>query len=229
MSFVSVIVTLMTFCIVTSYGASPVPVEVYFESYCPYSIDFVNNKLMTSWEKYGDDVMSVELFPYGNANKSRDDNGQYVFNCQHGPKECQVNIVENCVIDVSVRNAKIFLPIIDCIMKDRREKEPDEDIQKCVEAGNMNYADVQSCANGNHGNELFWECGDVTEKLWPPKQYVPWVLVNDVLYDEDEDFEKTLINAYEEINGEKPAGGNASKNSPTFINIVLILFAFFLF
>ena len=61
----------------------------------------------------------------------------------------------------------------------------------------MNYIDVQSCVDGNHGNELLWECGDVTENLQPPKQYVPWVLVNDVLYDEDDDFEKSLISAYE--------------------------------
>ena len=69
--------------------------------------------------------------------------------------------------------------------------------QQCVEAGSMNYNDVQSCVDGNHGNELLWECGDVTENLQPPKQYVPWVLVNDVLYDEDDDFEKILISAYE--------------------------------
>ena len=70
-------------------------------------------------------------------------------------------------------------------------------MQQCVEAGNMNYFYVQSCVDSNHGNELMYATGDVTENLQPPKQYVPWVLVNDELYDSDNDFVEFVKNAYE--------------------------------
>ena len=54
-----------------------------------------------------------------NFQKSRDDNGQYVFNCQHGPKECQVNIVEvNCFYYVgSVRKIIIHFESVNILFK----------------------------------------------------------------------------------------------------------------
>ena len=62
----------------------------------------------------------------------------------------------------------------------------------------MNYFEVRTCVNGDRGNELMWSAGVVaTDKLEPPMKYVPWVLVNDVLYDINDDFKKFVESAYE--------------------------------
>ena len=44
--------------------------------------------------------------------------------------------MQNCVIDVSENNTSTYLPIIDCLMRNRREKEPNEDIENVL---NMSY------------------------------------------------------------------------------------------
>lgn len=48
--------------------SNPVNIEVYFESYCPDSIRFINNQLYPAWKNFkGLDVIDLKLFPYGKA------------------------------------------------------------------------------------------------------------------------------------------------------------------
>ena len=53
-------------------AAKPVNVTLYYETLCPYCSRFMQNQLFPVWEKVkDDDLMSVELRPYGNARVSR--------------------------------------------------------------------------------------------------------------------------------------------------------------
>ena len=42
------------------------------------------------------------------------------------------------------------------------------------------FQEVQSCAMGTEGNQLFAKLGEETAKLSPPHEYVPWILFNGV-------------------------------------------------
>jgi len=205
--------------------SNPVNVEVYFESYCPDSIRFINNQLYPAWKKFkGLDVIDLKLFPYGKAERDFTD-GQYEFSCQHGSKECQVNIIENCVIDVSENNTSTYLPIIDCLMRNRREKEPNEDIENCVEQGDMDYNKVQACMESDHGNELLFKAGAATDNLNPRLTYVPWVMINGMRNNTAElEFFKIVQQAYMQENGQiaptNPPGGSAYRN---FSNVIILI------
>ncbi len=74
---------------------SPVQVNLYYESECPYSREFVLDQLVPTdakLKKTG--IMSLSMFPYGNAhyvvdNKTKD----ITFTCQHGVEECKGNMI----------------------------------------------------------------------------------------------------------------------------------------
>lgn len=51
-------------------NAPPVKIHLYYETLCPYSIDFVINQLYPTWSLVKD-IMEVEMFPFGNANVSQ--------------------------------------------------------------------------------------------------------------------------------------------------------------
>ena len=59
--------------------------------------------------------MTVSLFPFGNAIETRLRNGTYVYTCQHGPKECQANIFEACIIKQNNFESKAYMPTLTCI------------------------------------------------------------------------------------------------------------------
>ena len=41
-------------------------------------------------------MADVGMFPYGNAHETKV-NDSWTFSCQHGPTECQYNMIEACV------------------------------------------------------------------------------------------------------------------------------------
>jgi hypothetical protein len=43
-------------------------------------------------------VMKVATYPFGNARYNQLANGTWEFECQHGPKECALNIVFACIM-----------------------------------------------------------------------------------------------------------------------------------
>ena len=52
-------------------GSKPVAVEVYFESLCPDSEQFIIDQLYPVYKKLlGKKIFTVELIPYGNAKAS---------------------------------------------------------------------------------------------------------------------------------------------------------------
>ena len=48
--------------------ATSVKLSVYYESLCPDSIRFVTRQLYPNWKYFGQDVLQVDLHPFGKAN-----------------------------------------------------------------------------------------------------------------------------------------------------------------
>ncbi|KAI4904259.1 hypothetical protein NFI96_031790 [Prochilodus magdalenae] len=87
----------------------PVEVTVYYESLCPGCRSFMTEQLFPTWIMLRD-IMRVHLVPYGNAKELSKENS---FSCQHGEPECQANIIEACILNVTSYAA---FPVIYCMV-----------------------------------------------------------------------------------------------------------------
>ena len=45
-----------------------VKLSVHYESLCPDSIRFVTTQLFPSWQHFGEDILQLDLNPFGKAN-----------------------------------------------------------------------------------------------------------------------------------------------------------------
>ena len=48
------------------------------------------------------------------------------------------------------------------------------------EVTSPSFEDVNDCAQGDEGIQLFAQFGTATANLKPPHKYVPWIMFNDV-------------------------------------------------
>ncbi|XP_025890964.1 gamma-interferon-inducible lysosomal thiol reductase [Nothoprocta perdicaria] len=154
--------------------APPVQLSLYYESLCPACRAFVVRQLFATWLMLPDEVLSVTLVPYGNAEETNV-NGTWHFECQHGPEECLGNMVEACVIH-EADNVSDPLPVIACL-------ESGASISGSLEACLQVYAPrvpasrVAACARGDLGRQLLHRNAQLTAALAPPHQYVPWIVL----------------------------------------------------
>merc|ERR1712154_330733 len=76
-----------------------VKLSVHYESLCGDSIRFVTKQLYPAWKHFGEDILKVDLNPFGKANFTASQTGSWDFTCQHGPDECRGNKVQACILD----------------------------------------------------------------------------------------------------------------------------------
>lgn len=151
--------------------ADSVEVGLYYESLCPGCRLFLTEMLFPTFVLLND-IMSVNLVPYGNA-QEKPDGTKYTFECQHGEPECLGNMIETCLLNMTEYS---FL-IIYCM-------ESSSDVVKsakaCVEIYNpeLSWDSVMNCVKGDQGNQLMHQNALETKNLKPPHEYVPWVTIN---------------------------------------------------
>lgn len=165
-------------------GESSVQLELYYEALCPGCTKFVTTQLYPTWKKlheYG--ILSVFLYPFGNARETRLPNGTYQYNCQHGEEECRGNIIEACIIKGANNDANIFMPTIACIEDNVQSGKPVEDaFDVCVGffMAKKSGSGVRECADGPEGIRLMHKIAVRTNQLEPPHNYVPWLTFNGI-------------------------------------------------
>ncbi|KAI1883066.1 hypothetical protein AGOR_G00241420 [Albula goreensis] len=151
---------------------SSVQVGLYYESLCPGCRGFLSEQLFPTWVML-QDIMNVQLIPYGNAQESFDGK-RYKFTCQHGEDECLGNMIETCVLNLT---GSVAFQIIFCM-------ESASDVlkaaQPCVElyAPSIKWESIMDCVKGDLGNKLMHDNALKTKALKPPHKYVPWVTIN---------------------------------------------------
>ncbi|XP_063075217.1 gamma-interferon-inducible lysosomal thiol reductase [Engraulis encrasicolus] len=156
-----------------STNSDSVEVALYFESLCPGCRQFLTTQLFPTWVMLND-IMKVQLVPYGNAEESFDGK-QYHFTCQHGETECLGNMIETCILN-SVDQGTAFL-VIFCM-------EASSDVvkagQTCLElySPSSKWDNIMTCVKGDQGNKLMHQNAVITKALKPPHKYVPWITIN---------------------------------------------------
>jgi len=139
----------------------PVFVELYYESLCPFCQNFTEYQLYPTWEKLQHTgIMKIAMYPYGHANMTLEGNGMWKFQCQHGPRECELNIKQTCIMSYFNWHFKTYLYYIAYPQNQR------------------NWPEVSTCAKGIKGNTLGHMMGMLTERLNPPPKTVPHILIN---------------------------------------------------
>lgn len=176
---------------VVAAGNGKVRMELYYESLCPDSFQFMVDSLARVFKDGLLDAADLTLVPYGNAKV--DAHG--AITCQHGPEECLLNTVEACAID-AWPDVKVHLGFIYCV-SDLVLKNKHREWESCFQKQGLDPKPVTECYKGERGHNLSLEYGRQTAELVPPHQFVPWVVVDGKpLYNDYGNFKAYICKAY---------------------------------
>ncbi|KAK7086827.1 Microfibrillar-associated protein 1 [Halocaridina rubra] len=183
-------------CLAAALAQDPVKIHLYYETLCPYSIDFVINQLYPTWGQLKD-IMEVEMFPFGNADYAPDGNGGWTFTCQHGDGECFGNMVHACAKHY-INDINVEMEFVNCLLSDDY---PPSAGEVCSNAVGADWAPIDQCVNSIEGQNLLHDVAVIQEQLDPSLHFVPWIIVND-FFSEDQvtacqtDLKSVVCNAY---------------------------------
>ncbi|XP_046665586.1 GILT-like protein 1 [Homalodisca vitripennis] len=163
-------------------------ISVYYETYCPDSINFVMNQLapmMGEFNKYPDWLI-LELIPFGFAKET----GHFKWSCQHGPKECAGNKLNACAIDelVTKQYNPLYMRLVNFIYCTMTADNQVKAAKQCAAQTGVNYKKLMKCYKGTEGDKLLEMYGNITASLQPPLNWVPTAVFNDK-YNETENNE----------------------------------------
>ncbi|XP_078411982.1 gamma-interferon-inducible lysosomal thiol reductase-like isoform X2 [Cetorhinus maximus] len=127
-----------------------VQISLFYETSCPDCRDFVVNQLCPTWFRLKE-VVNITLIPFGNA--------------------------ETCMMHY-LKNATSYMPVICCM---ESASSVLTEAQRCLQVHEPTvfWDTINSCVNGDQGNELMHQNAQMTNELDPPHNYVPWVLINE--------------------------------------------------
>lgn len=167
--------------------ASPIRVELYMETLCPYCANATLQQVspIVHHPVLGQAV-SVAYIPWGNA-RAAERNGTV---CQHGPTECALNSLLSCAIALYPTNWFDFAVCLEETVLAARQgggggKAPPPDLSVAAVAARCAQPPAQpprlvACAEGPLGRALTRMAAERTAALVPKHQYVPWFVVNGV-------------------------------------------------
>merc|ERR1711892_1329757 len=89
---------LLTVLIVAGVAEAALPrLDVYYESLCPYSRQFIREEVFPAYLAVSD-YFDVFFIAYGNADTTGDIESGFSIECQHGERECVGNVVQACTV-----------------------------------------------------------------------------------------------------------------------------------
>ncbi|XP_031826469.1 gamma-interferon-inducible lysosomal thiol reductase-like protein [Nomia melanderi] len=150
-----------------------VHIAVYYEALCPDSRSFFTKQLLPTYHKIPDSI-EVELIPYGKATTMKIESG-YEFICQHGPTECDANIIHACSIDI-LKNSSVQLEYVSCMIKNNID--PVNIMKICAQKMNIDYNKIFKCFTEEKGKELLAKYGEQTNSLIPTVSFIPTILLD---------------------------------------------------
>ncbi|EEZ97810.1 Gamma-interferon-inducible lysosomal thiol reductase-like Protein [Tribolium castaneum] len=150
-------------------------VSLYYESLCYDSSRFITRQLTPNYSQLKN-YIQLEFIPYGKATHNYV-NRRWIFDCQHGPNECQGNKYQACALAQNSGQDK-DLAFVDCVMRERNPADV-EKIKKCAQRVGINWGKITKCATTNQGDDLLAKHGSRTYDLEPNISFVPTVVYDD--------------------------------------------------
>jgi interferon gamma-inducible protein 30 len=127
--------------------AEPQSVKVNFigESLCPDCAAFTTKVLHNVFSSGLNDLIELNYLGWGNAK-----NQSGTVTCQHGPRECKLNIALNCAQHFS-KSQEAFFTFLDCLEREAFSKDDKEVLLTCSNNADIPVDDVLECTNGDLG------------------------------------------------------------------------------
>uniref|UniRef100_A0A0N4U339 GILT-like protein F37H8.5 n=1 Tax=Dracunculus medinensis TaxID=318479 RepID=A0A0N4U339_DRAME len=160
--------------------------SVYLEAQCGDSTHFLLSQLKPFWLEFiQSERIDFEIIPFGKARcvpvvddfKRRMGKNFFRCVCQHGPEECLLNQLMNCVIDELYVPERYF-PILFCL---QGKMSQEEGVRDCLlPSRELPIQRLINCGSTIQGRRLLAQAGDKTASLNPKLSFVPWILVDGV-------------------------------------------------
>lgn len=181
-----------------SVKGQKVNVTVFYEVLCPDSRHFVLRQLYPTWEKVPE-IMDINYRPFGKAYITRKGD-DYEFQCQHGPTECEGNIVHNCA--VKYVQESLLMPYINCMMKDNYE--PLKIGKTCAEMLDLDWPAIKKCATSREGQELMAKVGYESLGVKNRLSFIPTIALNGDYENQSGLLKNLLAGVCDKFNGPRP-------------------------
>ncbi|KAL4428837.1 hypothetical protein ABPG77_005275 [Micractinium sp. CCAP 211/92] len=157
----------------SSAAGGKVQVDFYGESLCPDCQHMVRDVLAPMFSNGQAALMDIKYIAFGNVRNKSD--GSYAY--QHGDAEGKYNRYILCAQDQHPKQEEWF-PYVLCLAENMRALDSEAD--GCATKQKWEAAKISSCAEGDRGKEIEKEAAAVTWALNPPKNFVPWMVINGV-------------------------------------------------
>ncbi|KAK7301642.1 hypothetical protein RJT34_12512 [Clitoria ternatea] len=196
--YLSLFVYLALFTL-SSQSDEKVTLDVYYESLCPGSSQFIVDYLPVLFDSDLISIVDLKLSPYGNTKLYPWIPGEPITNatfyCQHGEYECLLDIVQACAIDIWPEVIKHF-SFIHCIEKLVSQGKETE-WESCFDKLDLDPEPIKQCYTSDYGEKLELKYAAETAALQPRKLYVPWVVLNgEPLYEDIDNYISRICSAY---------------------------------
>uniref|UniRef100_A0AC35TFM9 Gamma interferon inducible lysosomal thiol reductase n=1 Tax=Rhabditophanes sp. KR3021 TaxID=114890 RepID=A0AC35TFM9_9BILA len=146
---------------------------VYAETQCSDTTHFFRKHLLPTHKTLGNHIM-LKVIPFGKASCTYDED-DFKCSCQHGKNECDLNILQNCIL-YQITDPIQYLPLIYCIQGKRNYEVA---VRECLDEIEEQVADgIIACGKGKKGRRLLYIAGKKTASLSPLLNFVPWVTIN---------------------------------------------------
>jgi interferon gamma-inducible protein 30 len=168
--------------------ARKIPVEIYYETQCPFCHVFLNTTLRLMWDdKKLRELIDLKLYPFGNAaylTKEMVSRGYHFWHpqasypllmCQHGESECLGNSIHACAMDVLQDSAK-YVPFIICMSAFEPGTGMELSSYECGKQLGIDMSNIKACVNSKRGVNLINAVGNAT--LASNITHVPYVTVD---------------------------------------------------
>ncbi|XP_011170762.1 GILT-like protein C02D5.2 [Solenopsis invicta] len=154
-------------------ASQKVHVAVYYEALCPDSRSFILKQLGPTYQTLSTNI-EVELVPYGKATTTKR-HDEYQFTCQHGPIECQANIIHACSIDV-IKDPSVQLQFVSCMIENNID--PVGIMNMCAKRIPVDLESIKKCSNTEKGRSLLAKYGEMTNSLTPRVSFIPTITLD---------------------------------------------------
>ncbi|XP_053693684.1 GILT-like protein 2 isoform X2 [Sabethes cyaneus] len=159
---------------VTGPSDAPVYVMVFYEALCPDSKNFILKQLHPTFTR-APNMIEIQFVPYGKGETLIQSDGSLFFECQHGPIECEANIIHACVVE-AVHDARTRLNMIACMIENNLI--PKDAFHRCAKQHSVEIESIQKCYDSPHGAELLKLHGSATHALRPEVSFIPTITLD---------------------------------------------------